>query len=341
MVLSSCISGSNHMLYFFFLLLSGCIFVNRSLELNQLLNKVLGHYIMIIILMIVGINCFLELIVLFFAISLNLTTREIYFNNNFPYLKSSKNLNQYQRYNYMSESDLQTIHPRNHGDYETYQKMNFIIYNPFYRSFLLNWIDNFKRNCKKPHFSKLKEVGFDKNGFSLDSYSYVDFNDSIQNKSAIKMDFNNDSFFNSEKENVTSFSDNEGHKSEQFDNIQRETWSEADSERSKDQEDKENKAIAGSGDNSMLVALDELDSETQLRINKMIQSFKRIENSAMNLRKQYYSSLHQPIMSIFQIHCPQREKSLAMLYQKMIKTKKKLLKNHKQSVKYSAVEPQL
>ena len=328
------------MLYFFFLLLSGSIFVNRSLEIQHLPSKSLGHYLALVVLMLVGVNCFTEMLVLFFSISLNLTTRELYFSNTFPYLKSYKNLDKFKGYKYMNEADLRAVRPRNPGFFDKYAKLKFMIYNPFYRSFWQNWVDNFKRNCKKKHTPKSRESGFDKNGFSIDSYSYVEIDESMQAKSAIKMNQKEDSFFGTEASEVTSFSDTEQPSTENLNTTVRSVWSEADSPKNDKHENKENQKLGELSDNSMQVEIDELDSETQIKLNQMIQSFKTIENSALNLRNQYYSSLHQPIMSIFQIHCPQREKSLAMMYQKMIRTKKKLFKNHKQSVQYSAVEPQ-
>ena len=77
---------------------SSQVLLTRVFEMHFWENKTSIQIFWMVIFAILGINAWIESVVMFFAISLNLTSRELFFNKTFPYLKPVSKLENYMNY---------------------------------------------------------------------------------------------------------------------------------------------------------------------------------------------------------------------------------------------------
>lgn len=62
------------------------------------------------------------------------------------------------------------------------------------------------------------------------------------------------------------------------------------------------------------------------KIKVMMDSFRFLEQLSVDLKENYCNYNSEPLFCIFSLHCPQREKSLKHLYEKIVKVRNKLRK---------------
>ena len=280
-------------------MMSTHLFLVTALHFYHIAGKTVSQYLIMILLVLMGINCYFEGISLFFAISLNMTTRELYFTNTYPYFVPVKHLDQFEDYRYMTEQDRLYVNPSNSGNFKKYRKSKNIFL-PFYRNFVKNWWDVTLRNCrKKPTHSKspfFKRL--------LDSEKVK----LIEDSSFITMDNSPHSLSEKTKSSSEDFNQSESSNSNSNPEVENtDSYHEEDFIKEDKNEQKE-------------------DQVCQKEITEMLDSFKFLEGLAVDYTKEYSNSAEEPLMSIFNLHCPQREKSLMMCYRKIQKKRSKLIK---------------
>ena len=80
------------MYYYEVMAFSSQVLLTRFIEMHFWVNKTSGQIFWMVLFLILGINAWIESLVMFFSISLNLTTRELVFAQSHPYLSSVKKM---------------------------------------------------------------------------------------------------------------------------------------------------------------------------------------------------------------------------------------------------------
>ena len=216
------------------------------------------------------------------------------------------------------------IIPSNFGNFKRYKKATWF-YNPFYRNIFKNWWDCFLRNYDKK--SSNFSTKFLKNNQSLlkdneiaseeNSYIYMDNGsemshdeDSYETVKTTDFEIKN----NNEEIELNEFSDNidikENKKENECNNCNNDYCNNSEEVIKKKR-----------------IKLKNMNAEQlEDRIINMINSFKFLERLAVDFKENYGNLSSEPIMCIFSLHCPQREKSLMHLYEKIVKVRERLRK---------------
>ena len=98
MILNSPIGSSTNMYYYEVMMFSSQVLLTRVIEMHFWEHKTSGQIFWMIIFSILGANAWIESIVMFFSISLNLTSRELFFTKTYPYLKPVSKLENLMNY---------------------------------------------------------------------------------------------------------------------------------------------------------------------------------------------------------------------------------------------------
>ena len=223
----------------------------------------------------------------------------------------------------MSSVDQNSIIPPNSGDFKKFKKAKWF-YNPFYRNFIKNWWDSFLRNLdrksdnfttkfieKNLHPMKENEVASEDN-----SYIYMD---DVSETSQEEDNYGTDEAINlKQKESEDEDLKDVTNKPKVTKKKKEGECGSCNSDHSDDSSRVEN--------NSQLSEEVESVENLENKIHKMMDSFRFLENLAVDLRENYGNCTYEPLFCIFSLHCPQREKSLMHLYQKIVKVRNKLRK---------------
>ena len=288
---------------------SSQVLLTRVYEMYYWTNKTSGQIFWMVLFIILGLNAWIESLVMFFSISLNLTTRELFFTKSYPYLKAVKKMDDLVHYRYMSSVDQNSIIPPNSGDFKKYRKSKWF-YNPFYRNFIKNWWDCYLRNIEKKS-----------NNFSTKFIEKTQKDDSMNSEenSYIYMDDQSDVSQENEK-----FTDQET-----IDLKQENELKEIKSEHKDSSDDCCKSSDSNEKKESLSAQIPFKDlsiEQMEQRVTSMMESFKFLEKLAVDLKDNYSNSSSEPLFCIFSLHCPQREKSLKHLYEKIMKARAKLRK---------------
>jgi hypothetical protein len=91
-ILNSPISGSNNLTYYKVMVFTAHMSLTQALNLYHILNKTPMQSFTIVVLILFGLNAWIEGIIMFFAITLNLTVLELRKPDSFDYLKPIKDV---------------------------------------------------------------------------------------------------------------------------------------------------------------------------------------------------------------------------------------------------------
>jgi hypothetical protein len=299
------------MYYYEVMAFSSQTLLTRVYEMHHWTDKTPGQIFWMVLFLILGLNAWIESLSMFFSISLNLTTRELFFTKTFPYLKPVSKMDDLVHYRYMSSTDQNLFIPPNSGDFKKYRKASWV-YNPFYRNFLKNWWDCFLRNIEKKS-NNFSTKFLEKNISSLknnetdseeNSYIYMDDQSDI--------DKQDDSYSTQESKGLKEENKLEEIKTPQND----------DSDDCCKSIDSDSKSHSHSSLSSKEMTVKQMEEKAL----SMMDSFKFLEQLAVDFKENYGNSSSEPLFCIFSLHCPQREKSLKHLYEKILKYREKLRK---------------
>lgn len=229
----------------------------------------------------------------------------------------------------MSSADQNSINSPNSGNFSKYRKATWF-YNPFYRNFLKNWWDCFLRNLERPsnNFSTKfldKNLEDERTGNSKSDENMYIYMDNVSETSQ-----DEETFETVETQALKKNTDD----NEDFVEME-EAKIEYSKEKSisKSNHHKKHDHCCGSededsvdSDDSQKIQKIETASDLEKKVKKMFHSFLFLESLAVDLQKNYSNCASEPLLCIFSLHCPQREKSLKNMYTKIVKTRGKLRK---------------
>lgn len=105
MVLSSPIGGANNLGYYKLMVFSAHLFLMKALSFAKMPDKASLDYFLLVVFVLLGLNAWAEGIIMFFALSLNLTCAELKHPESCAYLKASSKLQEARdfRWAYLTE----------------------------------------------------------------------------------------------------------------------------------------------------------------------------------------------------------------------------------------------
>lgn len=214
----------------------------------------------------------------------------------------------------MSSADQNQIPQPNVGDFKKYRKMLWL-YNPFYRNFFKNWWDCFLRNIERE--SKNFSTKFIKGDSLKNNEAQSEENSYIYMDDMSEMSQDEEPFETQEAAKLQKSAENsEAEPVEPSMEDSTQYLCGCDSENS----DSERVLIPKRTPEKMSA------EELELKIQSMMESFRFLEQLSIDFKENYCNYSSEPLFCIFSLHCPQREKSLMHLYEKIVKVRNKLRK---------------
>lgn len=98
------------MYYYEVMMFASQALLTRVIEMHYWQDKTFGQIFWMVLFLILGTNAWIESTVMFFSISLNLTTRELFFTNSYLYLKPLKKVEEVVHYRYSCAHSNPKLH---------------------------------------------------------------------------------------------------------------------------------------------------------------------------------------------------------------------------------------